>query len=127
MIGDQCPRVKPWHASGFAAVRQSLPPMNHRCVRAAALLAAALIVVAGLHAAPLKVDHYLRSVPANMVSGYILAETPPVRKIESGEVVMIETIGGGGGRKDESSIAGPASSPVIAVAETTSASKGGAQ
>lgn len=75
--------------------------MNSRRARAAALVAAASLAAGGLRAAPLKVDHHLRSVPANMVSGYFSAETPPVLRIKAGEIVTIDTISGGGGRTDE--------------------------
>lgn len=75
--------------------------MNFRRACAAALVAAALPAAGGLCAAPLKVDHHLRSVPANMVSGYFSSDTPPVLKIKSGEVVKIDTISGGGSRTDE--------------------------
>ena len=52
--------------------------MNFRRACAAALMAAALPAAGGLRAAPLKIDHHLRSVPANMVSGFFAADTPPV-------------------------------------------------
>jgi acetamidase/formamidase len=75
--------------------------MNFHRVWVAALVASASLVAAGHAAVPLKVDHHLRSVPANLVQGYFSAETPPVLRIKSGEVVTIDTISGGGGRNDE--------------------------
>lgn len=75
--------------------------MNFRCTCAAALLAAVLSAAGGVRAAPLGVNHHLRSVPANLVQGYFSAETPPVLRIKSGEVVTIDTLSGGGRSSDE--------------------------
>jgi acetamidase/formamidase len=75
--------------------------MNFHRARAVALAATASLLAGSLRAAPLKVDHHLRSVPANMVSGYFAADTPPVLRIKSGEIVRIDTISGGGSRADE--------------------------
>jgi acetamidase/formamidase len=77
--------------------------MNSRHARVVAFAATALSVASGLCAAPLKVDHHLRSVPENMVSGYFSAETPPVLRIKSGEVVEIDTVSAGGARDDDPS------------------------
>src|ERR1041385_2042611 len=75
--------------------------MNSRHARVVAFAATALSVASSLCAAPLKVDHPLRSVPENMISGYFSAETPPVLRVKSGEVVEIETISGGGARDED--------------------------
>jgi acetamidase/formamidase len=75
--------------------------MNFRRACAVALAATALTAAGGIFAAPLKIDHHLRSVPANMVSGYFAADTSPVLKIKSGEIVKIDTVSAGGGRTDE--------------------------
>jgi acetamidase/formamidase len=67
-----------------------------------AALLLSLVGTLPLWAAPAKVDHHLRSLPQNMVSGYFSAETPPVLTIKSGETVEIDTISGGGfGRTEE--------------------------
>jgi acetamidase/formamidase len=60
-----------------------------------------LSAAGGLRAAPLKVNHHLRSTPGNLVQGYFSAETPPVLRIASGEIVTIDTISGGGSRNNE--------------------------
>jgi acetamidase/formamidase len=71
-------------------------------VRVSVLSAALLAGSAALFGAtPLTVNHHLRSVPANMVSGYFSADTPPVLRIKSGEVVEIDTISGGGPRDED--------------------------
>lgn len=75
--------------------------MNTRRAYAVAFAATALSFAGGLCAAPLKVDHHLRSVPANMVWGYFAAETPPVLKINSGEIVKIDTVSAGGARDED--------------------------
>lgn len=75
--------------------------MNTRRVCAVALAATASLFAGGLSAAPIKVDHHLRSVPKNMVSGYFAADTPPVMRVKSGEVVKIDTISGGGASADD--------------------------
>ncbi len=71
------------------------------CVAATA--AAWLYSAAPSAAAPAyKIDHHLPSRPGTVVSGYFSAETPPVLRIKSGEVVEIDTISGGGaGRSGE--------------------------
>lgn len=66
-------------------------------LRAAAFATALFQFAVPLTAAPYKVDHHLPSIPANMVSGYFSADTPPVMRIKSGEIVEIDTISGGGG------------------------------
>jgi acetamidase/formamidase len=90
------------HGEVFAAAAQPSSFMKHaRAVRAAALAAAFVEFAVCATAAP-QVDHHLRSVPENMVSGYFSADTPPVLRIKSGETVAIDTISGGGaGRPDE--------------------------
>jgi acetamidase/formamidase len=75
--------------------------MNYRRTCAAAMTAAASLAAGGLRAAPLTVDHHLRSVPANMVSGYFAADTAPVLRIKPGEIVRIDTVSAGGSRTDE--------------------------
>lgn len=45
-----------------------------------------------LSAAPYKVDHHLPSHPDTVVWGYWSADSPPVLKIKSGEVVEIDTV-----------------------------------
>ncbi len=64
--------------------------------RAAALAVALSAFAVTLTAVPTKPDHHLRSIPANMVSGYFSADTPPVLRVKSGETVAIDTISGGG-------------------------------
>ena len=53
--------------------------------RAAALAVALSAFAVTLTAVPTKPDHHLRSIPANMVSGYFSADTPPVLRVKSGE------------------------------------------
>ncbi|HVS53722.1 MAG TPA: acetamidase/formamidase family protein [Opitutaceae bacterium] len=72
-----------------------------RAVRAAAAAVALAGFAVALTAAPYSVNYHLRSVPENMVSGYFSADTPPVLKIKSGEIVEIDTISGGGARDDD--------------------------
>lgn len=45
--------------------------------------------------------HHVRSVPANMIYGYLAAETPPVLRIRSGDIVTIDTVSMGGVRAEE--------------------------
>ncbi len=86
--------------SGHAS--RPLSFMNTSClVRAAAFCTALSSFAVQATAAP-KVDYHLRSIPANMVSGFFAADTPPVLRIKSGETVEIDTISGGGAsRPDE--------------------------
>ena len=77
--------------------------MKHlRALRTAAGTAALLgFTTAWTFAADYKVNHHLPSIPATSVSGYFSAETPPVLRIKSGEIVEIDTISGGGPRTGE--------------------------
>lgn len=75
--------------------------MKNRRIRAAACLAAASYLAGGVLAAPLQITHHLRSVPGNMVSGYFAADTPPVLRIKSGDIVKIDTVSAGGARDEE--------------------------
>ncbi len=89
-------------ARGEAVACFALPfrAMKHpRAVRAAAICAALIEFAVTATAAP-QVDHHLRSIPANMVSGYFSADTPPVLRIKSGETVAIDTISGGGASRE---------------------------
>jgi acetamidase/formamidase len=54
-------------------------------------LAASCLGVLSLNAAPYKVDHHLRSTPAN-INGFWSAEATPALKIKSGEVVEIDCL-----------------------------------
>ena len=56
--------------------------MKFRRSYAAASLAVVLSAAGGLRAAPLKVNHHLRSTPGNLVQGYFSAETFNQRLIE---------------------------------------------
>lgn len=78
--------------------------MNYLRAGHAAALTAALFELAAFRAAAAdyQIDHHLPSNPSTVVSGYFSAETPPVLRIKSGEIVEIDTIsGGGGGRNGE--------------------------
>jgi len=44
--------------------------------------------------------HHVRSVPENMVFGYLAAETAPVLRVSSGDVVTIDTVSMGGVKDD---------------------------
>ena len=100
----QLPRIRQSLVRAGHPVRASPPSLamnTPRLVRAAALPAALLSFAVSALAAPVPVDHHLRSIPANMVSGYFSADTPPVLRIKSGETVEIDTVSGGGGATDE--------------------------
>lgn len=69
-----------------------------RLFRAVSALPLAMV---GLHAADaFKVDHHLAATPANTVDGFFSADTPPVLRIKSGEVVEIDTVNAAGVRDD---------------------------
>jgi acetamidase/formamidase len=71
--------------------RQLIPLM--KSVRLARTVVRALLCFAAplLSAAPLKINHHLRSTPENIVA-FFAAENEPVLRIKSGEVVEIETV-----------------------------------
>jgi acetamidase/formamidase len=73
----------------------------HRVVRLAAFTATLVEFAVAETAAPYAIDHHLRSIPENMVSGYFSADTPPVLRIKSGEIVAIDTVSAGGARDDD--------------------------
>jgi len=78
--------------------------MKYARIVCAAALSAALFEFAAAPAAAteFKIDHHLPSNPSTVVSGYFSAETPPVLRVKSGEIVEIDTISGGGaGRPGE--------------------------
>ncbi len=48
-----------------------------------------------------KIDHFIRSIPENMVWGYYGADVPPIAKVKDGDTVEIQTINTAGiSRKD---------------------------
>jgi acetamidase/formamidase len=51
-------------------------------------------------AQPLAVTHHLPATPANTVDGFFSADTPPVLRIRSGDVVEIDTVNAAGVRDD---------------------------
>src|SRR5476649_2820112 len=56
------------------------------------LFFAALVVTPGARAAaPFTVNYHLPATPANTVDGFFSADTPPVLRIKSGEVVEIRS------------------------------------
>jgi acetamidase/formamidase len=57
-----------------------------------------LIGTATLLAGP--AHHHVRSVPENMVFGYLAAETAPVLRVASGDIVTIDTVSMGGVKDD---------------------------
>lgn len=69
--------------------------------RHALLAAGALGSILAASAAFSPVHHHLRSIPENMVWGYFAAETPPVLRIASGDIVGIDTVSMGGMRDDK--------------------------
>jgi len=46
----------------------------------------------GAPTSPIKVDHLVRSIPANMVFGYYGADVPPVARVKDGDIVEIQTV-----------------------------------
>lgn len=64
-----------------------------------ALGIAAAVAPSAVSAAPAR--HHVRSVPENMVFGYLAAETPPVLRVNSGDIVMIDTVSMGGVREED--------------------------
>src|SRR5476651_1786680 len=65
------------------------------------LFFAALVVTPGARAAaPFTVNYHLPATPANTVDGFFSADTPPVLRIKSGEVVEIDTVNPAGVRDD---------------------------
>lgn len=70
--------------------------MNTRALRIALVIAGAPFA---LDATPVR--HHVRSVPGNMVFGYLAAETPPVLRVASGDIVTIDTVSMGGVREEE--------------------------
>jgi acetamidase/formamidase len=77
------------------------PPVSRRIGIYASALAGLLLAAANARAAgPVKIDHYLPATPANTVDGFFSADTPPVLRIKSGEVVEIDTVNAAGVRDD---------------------------
>lgn len=80
------------------------PMLRQRSLRAGFLagfcFASFLVVANARAAAPFVVDHHLSATPANTVDGFFSADTPPVLRIKSGEVVEIDTINAAGVRDD---------------------------
>ncbi|HEY0943685.1 MAG TPA: acetamidase/formamidase family protein [Opitutaceae bacterium] len=76
-----------------------LPLRSLPRLRLLALYASAVTAFAS--AAPLSINHHLRSVPENMVWGFFAADTPPVLHVKSGETVKIDTVSMGGMRDED--------------------------
>lgn len=70
--------------------------MTARFLRLASAIAAASCAS---EAAPAR--HHVRSVPGNMIFGYLAAETPPVLRVASGDIVTIDTVSMGGVREED--------------------------
>jgi acetamidase/formamidase len=64
------------------------------------LLASAALLTAGFASAATPVLH-LPATPANTVDGFFSADTPPVLKIKSGDIVEIDTVNAAGVRDDD--------------------------
>lgn len=64
-------------------------------------LVAALVLLAIPAGSVAQTRHHLRSVPENMVWGYLSADTPPVLRIKPGDTVVIDTVSMGGVREEK--------------------------